>query len=216
MSPGSSRRSSALYMLYDLSRVDTTYDNELLTSSREGEIELTAGTARDLREAAMAMTTASPQPGSTSQRLSCCACSGRRHVWALGVGIVLVGEYMGWNFSVGKGGALAGADRLLGGRPALHLRRHDRFGGDLDRRRRRRPIRPGQAHRRAADGLQCRPVPGLRLHDARGRQRHHRRLSCSTRSAGMQGHAGARPAALHRPRRSWSWPGSTIAACWRR
>jgi len=27
------------------------------------------------------------------------------HVWALGVGIVLVGEFMGWNFSVGKGGA---------------------------------------------------------------------------------------------------------------
>lgn len=28
------------------------------------------------------------------------------HVWALGVGIVLVGEFMGWNFSVEKGGAL--------------------------------------------------------------------------------------------------------------
>lgn len=28
------------------------------------------------------------------------------HVWALGVGIVLIGEFMGWNFSVGKGGAL--------------------------------------------------------------------------------------------------------------
>ncbi len=28
------------------------------------------------------------------------------HVWALGVGIVLVGEFMGWNFSVGKGGAM--------------------------------------------------------------------------------------------------------------
>ena len=28
-------------MLYDLVRVDTTYDNDLLTSSREGEIELT-------------------------------------------------------------------------------------------------------------------------------------------------------------------------------
>jgi ethanolamine permease len=28
-------------------------------------------------------------------------------VWALGVGIVLVGEYMGWNFAVGKGGAIA-------------------------------------------------------------------------------------------------------------
>ena len=26
------------------------------------------------------------------------------HIWALGVGIVLVGEFMGWNFAVGKGG----------------------------------------------------------------------------------------------------------------
>ena len=33
---------------------------------------------------------------------------GPAHVWALGVGIVLVGEYMGWNFSVGKGGMIAG------------------------------------------------------------------------------------------------------------
>lgn len=32
---------------------------------------------------------------------------GPAHVWALGVGIVLVGEFMGWNFAVGKGGALA-------------------------------------------------------------------------------------------------------------
>lgn len=30
------------YMVFDLSRVDTTYDNDLLTSSREGELELTA------------------------------------------------------------------------------------------------------------------------------------------------------------------------------
>jgi len=28
------------------------------------------------------------------------------HVWALGVGIVLVGEYMGWNFGIAKGGIL--------------------------------------------------------------------------------------------------------------
>lgn len=28
------------------------------------------------------------------------------HVWALGVGIVLVGEFMGWNLSIEKGGAL--------------------------------------------------------------------------------------------------------------
>jgi len=32
---------------------------------------------------------------------------GPAHVWALGVGIVLVGEYMGWNFAVQKGGAYA-------------------------------------------------------------------------------------------------------------
>jgi ethanolamine permease len=31
---------------------------------------------------------------------------GPMHVWALGVGIVLVGEFMGWNYGVGKGGAL--------------------------------------------------------------------------------------------------------------
>jgi ethanolamine permease len=29
---------------------------------------------------------------------------GPAHIWGLGVGIVLVGEYMGWNFSVQKGG----------------------------------------------------------------------------------------------------------------
>ena len=32
---------------------------------------------------------------------------GPGHVWALGVGIVLVGEFMGWNFAVGKGGLIA-------------------------------------------------------------------------------------------------------------
>ncbi|MGI8738882.1 MAG: APC family permease [Gammaproteobacteria bacterium] len=32
---------------------------------------------------------------------------GPAHIWGLGVGIVLVGEFMGWNFAVGKGGALA-------------------------------------------------------------------------------------------------------------
>ena len=31
----------AAHMLYDLAKVDSTYDNDLLTSSREGEIELT-------------------------------------------------------------------------------------------------------------------------------------------------------------------------------
>ena len=42
------------------------------------------------------------------KRLSLLRVLGPVHVWALGVGIVLVGEYMGWNFSVGKGGMIAG------------------------------------------------------------------------------------------------------------
>ena len=44
------------------------------------------------------------------------------HVWGLGVGIVLVGEFMGWNYGVGKGGAFgalsssaARARRMSGG-----------------------------------------------------------------------------------------------------
>lgn len=40
------------------------------------------------------------------QRIQLLKVLGPVHVWALGVGIVLVGEFMGWNFSVGKGGAL--------------------------------------------------------------------------------------------------------------
>lgn len=31
---------------------------------------------------------------------------GPAHIWALGVGIVLVGEFMGWNFTIAKGGSL--------------------------------------------------------------------------------------------------------------
>jgi ethanolamine permease len=42
------------------------------------------------------------------ERLGLLRVLGPGHVWALGVGIVLVGEYMGWNFSVGKGGMIAG------------------------------------------------------------------------------------------------------------
>lgn len=40
-----------------------------------------------------------------TQRINLLKVLGPVHVWALGVGIVLVGEFMGWNFSVGKGGA---------------------------------------------------------------------------------------------------------------
>jgi len=41
------------------------------------------------------------------EKISLLRVLGPSHIWALGVGIVLVGEYMGWNFAVGKGGAIA-------------------------------------------------------------------------------------------------------------
>jgi ethanolamine permease len=41
------------------------------------------------------------------ERINLLKVLGPAHIWGLGVGIVLVGEFMGWNFSVGKGGALA-------------------------------------------------------------------------------------------------------------
>jgi ethanolamine permease len=49
----------------------------------------------------------SQQPSSQSgeQRISMLKVLNPFHIWALGVGIVLVGEFMGWNFSVAKGGA---------------------------------------------------------------------------------------------------------------
>ncbi len=41
------------------------------------------------------------------QKVSLSRVLGPAHVWALGVGIVLVGEYTGWNFAADKGGTLA-------------------------------------------------------------------------------------------------------------
>lgn len=41
------------------------------------------------------------------ERINLLKVLGPAHIWGLGVGIVLVGEFMGWNFSVGKGGAMA-------------------------------------------------------------------------------------------------------------
>jgi ethanolamine permease len=46
------------------------------------------------------------QGSSAAHKINLLRVLGPAHVWALGVGIVLVGEFMGWNFSVGKGGAL--------------------------------------------------------------------------------------------------------------
>ncbi len=50
---------------------------------------------------------ATGQVPAAGQRISLLRVLGPAHVWALGVGIVLVGEFTGWNFSADKGGALA-------------------------------------------------------------------------------------------------------------
>jgi ethanolamine permease len=47
------------------------------------------------------------EPTVHGDRVSLLRVLGPAHVWALGVGIVLVGEFTGWNFSADKGGALA-------------------------------------------------------------------------------------------------------------
>ena len=50
---------------------------------------------------------ATAQTPINGQRISLLRVLGPAHVWALGVGIVLVGEFTGWNFAADKGGALA-------------------------------------------------------------------------------------------------------------
>jgi ethanolamine permease len=55
----------------------------------------------------MATVTATADKTAPSQRVSLLRVLGPAHVWALGVGIVLVGEFTGWNFSADKGGTLA-------------------------------------------------------------------------------------------------------------
>ena len=120
------------------------------------------------------------------------------HVWALGVGIVLVGEFMGWNFAVGKGGALgcliacwvvgllytcvAMIDSEITSTVAA-------AGGQYAQAK--HTIGPLMAFN---VGL----YPGVRLHDAGGRRRPRRRLSSSTRSPAIAGPSGC-TGSLRRP-----------------
>ncbi|WP_395660287.1 APC family permease [Aestuariivirga sp.] len=53
------------------------------------------------------MSSKSASSSGSVQRVSLLRILGPGHVWALGVGIVLVGEYTGWNFAADKGGTLA-------------------------------------------------------------------------------------------------------------
>ncbi|MFO1173307.1 MAG: amino acid permease [Hyphomicrobiaceae bacterium] len=55
----------------------------------------------------MAVAGTAPAAGApVTERISLLRVLGPVHVWALGVGIVLVGEFTGWNFSADKGGTL--------------------------------------------------------------------------------------------------------------
>ena len=51
------------------------------------------------------MANATTTAASKQQHISLRKVLGPIHIWALGVGIVLVGEFTGWNFSMAKGGA---------------------------------------------------------------------------------------------------------------
>jgi ethanolamine permease len=53
------------------------------------------------------MSEATLAPSEHGHKVSLLRVLGPGHIWALGVGIVLVGEFTGWNFSADKGGALA-------------------------------------------------------------------------------------------------------------
>jgi ethanolamine permease len=53
------------------------------------------------------MSIATIAPSEHGHKVSLLRVLGPGHIWALGVGIVLVGEFTGWNFSADKGGALA-------------------------------------------------------------------------------------------------------------
>ena len=97
----------AILMLVDLFRIDPTYDERLAHLVARRRDRADAGTPRDLRGTIDGHTTTATR-GPAGERLRLLRVLGPVHVWALGVGIVLVGEYMGWNFSVGKGGMIAG------------------------------------------------------------------------------------------------------------
>src|SRR6478672_8216023 len=55
----------------------------------------------------MTIATVAADKKEVPKRVSLLRVLGPGHVWALGVGIVLVGEFTGWNFAADKGGALA-------------------------------------------------------------------------------------------------------------
>ena len=58
-------------------------------------------------------TIAEAPPRPPDERLTLSKVLGPLHIWGLGVGIVLVGEYMGWNFAVAKGGMFGALIALL-------------------------------------------------------------------------------------------------------
>lgn len=117
-----------LYIVIDWLKTDATpaYSEEVLTSSREGELEaMVENIMAEFDITAKGGADGMGPHGTQVEHLL--RVLGPAHVWALGVSIVLVGEYMGWNFSVGKGGAYAALIACWLAGIALLLRRHDRL-----------------------------------------------------------------------------------------
>ena len=101
---------SACTWLVDWLKTDSTYSEDVLTSSREGELEAMTEEQKAWGEIMTDVDITSKTMdgmGPHGTKVGLLRVLGPAHVWALGVGIVLVGEYMGWNFAVGKGGAYA-------------------------------------------------------------------------------------------------------------
>ena len=184
-------------MLLDAVRVNRDFSEDVLLSSREGEIELSPEELAQ-QGGRWAMATADHRRPSRSGSRSC-ASSGPGHVWALGVGIVLVGEFMGWNFAVGKGGAF-GALIACWVSGILYT-----CVAMIDSEVTSTVAAAGGQYAQAKHiiGPLMAFNVGLflvaRLHHAGGRRRHGRRLPGADRWRPQARPRGAAPAALHRP-----------------
>ena len=170
---GRLRRSSSLWMLYDWYKTDTTYSGSRADFIARRRDRSRFRKAQDLKAGSkLKWLLQRLLPPAPIQKVSLlararprpCLGAGRRHRAG--------GRIHRLEFLRRQGRHACRPDRLLVGRTALYLGRHDRLGGDFDGGGGRRSICPGQAHRRAAHGLQRGALPGLRLHDARSVRRH--------------------------------------------
>ena len=94
--------------------VNSKYGEDVLVSSREGIDELLASRSIQCKEEiSHGRHNRSATFKQQSQSLNLLKVLGPAHIWAFGVGIDLVGEFMGWDYAVGKGGAFGALIAML-------------------------------------------------------------------------------------------------------